>query len=88
MKQLVKWLMATALVLGMGFAGAASAAETPLGPGDVVKLSVYGNPDLALETRISEEPPIPSPVMLNARAGASSLRGHRTRERVTRTGSR
>lgn len=65
MKRLVHWLMATALVLGMGVGatGAASAAETPLGAGDVVKLSVYGNPDLALETRISESGAITFPLI-------------------------
>ena len=35
MKRFVKWMMAAALVLTMGVAGA---AEVPLGPGDVVKL--------------------------------------------------
>jgi polysaccharide biosynthesis/export protein len=73
MKQLVKWLMATALVLGMGFAGAASAAETPLGPGDVVKLSVYGNPDLALETRISEAGTITFPLIGQVDIGGLSV---------------
>ena len=32
----------------------ASAGEMVLGSGDVVKISVYGNPDLATETRVSE----------------------------------
>ncbi len=73
MKRLVKWLTATALVLGMGIAGAASAAETPLGPGDVVKLSVYGNPDLALETRISEAGTITFPLVGQVEIGGLSV---------------
>lgn len=73
MKRLVHWLMATALVLGMGIAGAASAAETPLGAGDVVKLSVYGNPDLALETRISEAGTITFPLVGQVEIGGLSV---------------
>ena len=43
------------VMLGLLFAlGAARAADLPLGAGDVLKVSVYGNPDLSLETRVSE----------------------------------
>ena len=73
MKRLVNWLMATALVLCMGATGAAGAAETPLGPGDVVKLSVYGNPDLALETRISEAGTITFPLVGQVEIGGLSV---------------
>lgn len=51
LKRLVLWMMAGALALALGSAGA---AENILGPGDVLKLSVYGSPDLNLETRVSE----------------------------------
>lgn len=60
MKRFIKWTMATALVLGMGIAGAAAVL---LGPGDVVKLSVYGSPDLSLETRVSETGNITFPLL-------------------------
>lgn len=70
MKRLVNWLFATALVLTMG---AASAAEVPLGPGDVIKLSVYGNPDLALETRISETGTITFPLLGQVNIGGLSV---------------
>lgn len=43
--------MAAALAFGMG---AATAAELPLGTSDVLKISVYNNPDLSVETRISD----------------------------------
>ena len=46
--------------MGMGVAGA---AEVLLGPGDVVKLSVYGSPDLSLETRVSESGNITFPLL-------------------------
>ena len=51
MKSLQKWVMGALLSLMMGWAGA---ADFTLGPGDIVKVSVYGNPDLGIETRISE----------------------------------
>ncbi len=60
MKRFIKWMMAAALVFGMGVAGA---AEVLLGPGDVVKLSVYGSPDLSLETRVSETGNITFPLL-------------------------
>jgi polysaccharide export outer membrane protein len=43
-------MMASLLALTLGTAGA---AELLLGPGDVVKISVYNNPDLTTETRVS-----------------------------------
>ncbi len=70
MKRFVKWMMAAALVLGMGVAGA---AETLLGPGDVVKLSVYGSPDLALETRVSDSGNITFPLLGQVAVGGLSV---------------
>ncbi|PWF40460.1 polysaccharide export protein EpsE [Massilia glaciei] len=53
-----------ALALALALAPApAAAAEVLLGPGDVLKLSVYGNPDLALETRVSEAGTITFPLL-------------------------
>lgn len=72
MHGLSHWLMAGALVLSMGAAGA---AETPLGPGDVVKLSVYGNPDLALETRVSEAGTITFPLIGQVEIGGLPVAG-------------
>lgn len=50
----VFWMLAIAL---------AHAADLPLGPGDVLKISVYGNPDLGLETRVSESGSISFPLV-------------------------
>ncbi len=52
------------LVLGIGL-HAASAEETNylLGPGDVLKITVYNNPDLSLETRITESGMISFPLV-------------------------
>jgi polysaccharide biosynthesis/export protein len=43
--------------------GSASAADVLLGPGDVLKISIYDHPDLALETRISEAGSINFPLV-------------------------
>ena len=70
MKRLLMWCMATLLALGAGFA---SAADVQLGAGDVLKISVYGNPDLALETRVSEAGEITFPLVGNVVLGGLSV---------------
>ncbi|MGI4719864.1 MAG: polysaccharide export protein EpsE [Janthinobacterium lividum] len=70
MKRFVKWMMAAVLVLTVGIAGA---AEVLLGPGDVVKLSVYGSPDLSLETRVSESGNITFPLLGQVAVGGLSV---------------
>ena len=60
MKRLANWMMAAFLFLAAGVAGA---ADVPLGAGDVLKISVYGNPDLGLETRVSEAGQITFPLV-------------------------
>lgn len=60
MKRLVLWMVAAVLATT---AHAAGAAEILLGPGDVVKLSVYGSPDLSVETRVSEGGQITVPLL-------------------------
>jgi polysaccharide export outer membrane protein len=52
--------MAALMALTVSLAGA---AEVLLGPGDVVKLSVYGSPDLSIETRVSEGGTITFPLL-------------------------
>lgn len=51
MKRIVMWMVAGMMSLAMGWA---SAADATLGAGDVVRIAVYGNPDLSVETRISQ----------------------------------
>jgi len=60
MKQIFKWLCALVMVLLVGHA---LADEVTLGPGDYLKISVYGNPDLNLETKISEQGSITFPLV-------------------------
>lgn len=60
MKPLFKLMLAAMLSLVMGWA---QAAEFTLGPGDIVKISVYGNPDLTVETRISDTGTVTFPLV-------------------------
>jgi polysaccharide export outer membrane protein len=60
MKQMTKWLAALAM---LALFGGAHAAEALLGPGDVMKISVYGSPDLATDTRVSDAGTITFPLL-------------------------
>ena len=60
MKRLVHALMTLLLLCAAGFV---NGADLPLGPGDVLKVAVYGNPDLSLETRVSEAGNISYPLV-------------------------
>lgn len=60
MKRILSGMIAAMLVWGMG---SANADELVLGGGDVVKISVFGNPDLATETRVSESGSITMPLV-------------------------
>ncbi|MGK5044666.1 polysaccharide export protein EpsE [Janthinobacterium sp. GB4P2] len=70
MKRLAMWLMAALLAVSAGVAGA---ADVLLGAGDVLKISVYGSPDLALETRVSEAGEITFPLVGNVALGGLSV---------------
>ena len=50
----------------------ASAADVPLGAGDVVKITVFGNNDLTVETRISEAGSISFPLVGEVKVGGLS----------------
>jgi len=60
MKQLKSWL---AVLLLLAAAGGAHAVETVLGAGDVLRVSVYGSPDLTTETRVSDSGQITFPLV-------------------------
>ncbi|UTY55793.1 polysaccharide export protein EpsE [Massilia sp. erpn] len=60
MKRLMMWMTALLLTLSAGMAGA---ADSPLGAGDVLKISVYGSPDLGLETKVTESGQITFPLL-------------------------
>ncbi|WP_038496288.1 polysaccharide export protein EpsE [Collimonas arenae] len=50
----------------------AFAADTPLGAGDALKISVFGNPDLSLETKVSDAGNITFPLIGNVSVGGLS----------------
>jgi polysaccharide export outer membrane protein len=60
MKRVYACLLAMLLAVS---AISAVAADTPLGPGDGLKISVFDNPDLSLETKVSEEGSITFPLI-------------------------
>ncbi len=60
MKKIALWLMALMMAFNVN---TAVAADILLGPGDVIKVSVFGNPDLSLETRVSQTGSISFPLI-------------------------
>ncbi len=54
-------------------AAATAAAEYRLGSGDVVRISVYQNPDLTLETRVTETGLVSYPLLGSIRLGGLSV---------------
>jgi len=75
MKRLDHAVLSLTLALALALAltlGAARAADLPLGAGDVLKISVYGSPDLALETRVSEGGNISFPLVGEVAVGGLS----------------
>src|SRR4051812_42332543 len=69
---LLGFLLALA-VCAAAHAQPAVVAEHLLGPGDVIRVSVYQNPDLTLETRLSEQGQISFPLIGNVPLGGASL---------------
>jgi polysaccharide export outer membrane protein len=60
MKKIALWLMALMMAFNVN---SVVAADILLGPGDVIKVSVFGNPDLSLETRVSQTGSISFPLI-------------------------
>jgi polysaccharide biosynthesis/export protein len=52
---------------------AVSAAEYRLGAGDVIRIAVFQNPDLTLETRVTESGLVSYPLLGNIRLGGQSV---------------
>jgi polysaccharide export outer membrane protein len=84
----VRFLRAAMLVAAIAAVGlpaaaqpaAAPAAPAPvneyrLGSGDVIRISVYQNPDLTLETRVSEAGVVSFPLLGSVRLGGQSVTG-------------
>jgi len=60
-------------VLTPNLAHAEPAADYIIGPGDTLRISVYQNPDLTLETRINESGNISYPLLGNVKLGGQSI---------------
>ena len=83
MMKTAKVILQALLVAGAAWVGIAQVASaqttaaTPneyrLGPGDVVRVSVYQNPDLTLETRISESGVASYPLLGTVRLGGNTV---------------
>ncbi|MRW93028.1 polysaccharide export protein EpsE [Duganella sp. FT80W] len=69
MKRFMRWAAGVVLAVGMGAAGA---QDTLLGAGDVVKVTVFNNPDLAVETRINESGVVSFPLIGQVTVGGLS----------------
>lgn len=70
MLRLRYWIMTATLLLTVGVAGA---ADVLLGPGDVVRIAVYGSPDMAVETRVSEAGAITFPLLGQVTVGGLAV---------------
>ena len=76
MRDMLKWVLVTLMSLsGAGaMAQAAPAAQDyVLGPGDTIRVAVYQNPDLTLETRINEGGTISYPLLGSVKLGGLNL---------------
>jgi polysaccharide export outer membrane protein len=74
------------VLISFGFSGAAQAAderEYVLGPGDIVRVTVFQNPDLTIEARVSEKGMLTFPLL-----GAVSVGGKSTSAAETEIATR
>ena len=77
MKRWIAWLSSTlALWLTLGSATLAqdAAVQYLLAPGDGIRITVYQNPDLTLETRVGEAGAISFPLLRSVQIGGLSVR--------------
>lgn len=77
MKSFCRSLVIVVMWLHLALAGAAqtadSKAEYVLGPGDVIRITVFQNPDLTLETRVSENGAISFPLVGQVSVGGLNV---------------
>ncbi|WP_293776198.1 polysaccharide export protein EpsE [uncultured Oxalicibacterium sp.] len=69
MKKIMVSLCAMAL---LAFGAIAQAQDIQLGAGDMLKIDVYGNPDLSVETRVSDQGTISYPLVGEVKVGGMS----------------
>jgi polysaccharide biosynthesis/export protein len=67
LRTLSGWLLALACLGFLALNGAAHAADEVLGPGDGIRITVFENPDLTTETRVSARGFIRFPLLGNVK---------------------
>lgn len=71
MTKLIKWFVTIVLTIVV-FNVSAAESDILLGPGDVLKISVFEQPDLSLEVRVSESGSITYPLIGAVQVGGST----------------
>ena len=74
-RQFLRFGLAVLALLSCAFVQAQDKAEHILGSGDVIRITVYQNPDLTLETQISELGQITFPLIGTVTLGGASITG-------------
>src|SRR6267142_6786721 len=74
---MARWVGAVLFALAAAFAGSSPAQDKPveyrLGSGDSIRISVFQNPNLTLETRVAEDATISYPMIGRVRVGGMTL---------------
>lgn len=74
-----RWIATLLLILAAAFSLGAAAQDKPtdyrLGDGDNIRITVFQNPDLTLETRVSENGTITFPLIGTVKIGGSTIAG-------------
>jgi len=73
MRNLHNFLLGLLLTLGVAFGIQAEEADYRLGAGDAIKISVFQNPDLTVETRVAESGLVTYPLIGGVQLGGLSL---------------
>lgn len=81
LRKISAWLAALACLVFLTLSGGALAADETLGPGDGIRITVFENPDLTTETRISARGYIYFPLLGNIKLGGLTPSG--ASERIT-----
>jgi protein involved in polysaccharide export with SLBB domain len=82
MKLQYRFIIALAVMLACLLPAAAMAQDSAISNGDLLKITVYGNDDLATETVVSSEGTITFPLIGEARVGGLSV--HQAEKRIAK----
>jgi len=82
MSKIRNWLAALLVCVAPLLASAQSTGEYLLGPGDVIRITVFQNQDLTTETRVSESGAISFPLIGSVKVGGLSVQA--TEQRIAK----